>query len=111
MTYDYACDKCRTIFQLERRMGHAKPHEPCPNCKDEGRRLYSANIYLNGTKVTHPEYNPAFGCVVKNKRHKEDLAKAMNVHEVGNDFGSGDKMGKHFDKVREDRRRKVWDDI
>lgn len=87
-------------------------NETCPKCGEFAvRQFVPSKLYINGAKVTHPEFNPGLGCVVRNKRHKEDLMKAKGVVEVGNDFKSGEKMNQHFDAARAEKHRKGWDDL
>lgn len=73
------------------------------------QRLYSANVQLVGTKVRDPEYQPAFGSIVKNKRELKDLMKKHNVEEVGNE--KPQTIHKHFDKVREEKRNREWEKV
>jgi len=86
-------------------------NETCPKCGEYAiRQFVPTKLHISGASVTHAEYNPGLGCVVKNKRHKEDLMKQKGVVEVGNDFGSGEKMNVHFDKGREEKFKKRWED-
>ena len=86
-------------------------NETCPKCGEYAIRQFVPSIlHITGAKVTHAEFNPGLGCVVKNKRHKEDLMKQKNVVEVGNDFKSGEKMNQHFDAGRAEKMRKRWED-
>jgi len=86
--------------------------EFCPKCDEEAIRIrFPKRTYLNGTKVTHAEYNPGLGCVVKNKRHKEDLCKERNLVEVGNDYGDGEKMQTDYDNSRADKHAQGWKDV
>jgi putative FmdB family regulatory protein len=40
-TYDYACDECGAMFELERPMTEASAPAPCPVCAHPGRRVYT----------------------------------------------------------------------
>ena len=75
------------------------------------RQFVPSKLHITGAKVTHPEYNPGLGCVVKNKRHKEDLMKRKGLVEVGNDFRSGADMQKTFDQARAEKREKSWESV
>jgi hypothetical protein len=48
---------------------------------------------------------------VKNKRHRQELAKQKGLVEVGNDFGAGEKIQKQFEAERAARREKEWDKL
>ena len=63
---------------------------------------------FSGTAVQNAEYNPGLGCVVKNKAHRDELAKRKGLVEVGNDFKGGEGMQKHFDKKRDEAREERW---
>lgn len=85
-------------------------NETCPSCGEYAiRQFVPSKLHIVGASVTHAEYNPGLGCVVKNKHHKEDILKRRGLVEIGNDFGSGDKMHKVFDQAREKKREKSWE--
>lgn len=67
------------------------------------------NIYVSKAAVTHAEYNPGLGCVVKSEYHKKELLKERNLVEVGNDFKGGEKMSKEFDANREKKLADRWE--
>jgi Golgi nucleoside diphosphatase len=86
-------------------------NETCPKCGEFAvRQFVPSRLHITGAKVTHAEYNPGLGCVVKNKAHKADIMKAKGVVEVGNDFKSGESMNQHFDTARTEKMRKRWED-
>jgi hypothetical protein len=86
-------------------------NETCPRCGEFSIRAFMPErVYFSGQKVEHAEYNPGLGCVVKNKSHKEDLLKRKGLVEVGNDFRSGDGMQTKFDKDREAKKQKRYDE-
>ena len=112
-TYDYICPKCKTEFYEIRGIRDYcdDPGSTCTKCGhrcgSDDRDLSKSKVTFSGTAVQNAEYNPGLGCVVKNKAHREELAKRKGLVEVGNDFGGGEKMQKHFDqKKREDREAK-----
>jgi putative FmdB family regulatory protein len=39
--YDYTCDDCEAIYELERPMGDASLPAACPVCDRPGRRVYA----------------------------------------------------------------------
>lgn len=112
MTYEYRCIKCDRRFEVIKSVRDIDVNEFCPRCEAPGERQFvPSRVYFNKTAVTHAEYNPGLGCVVKNKAHLEDLCKQKDVVQVGNDFTSGEKMDQKFEKDREEKRQKSWDDI
>jgi putative FmdB family regulatory protein len=40
-TYDFSCDACDAIFEIERPMREVDKPAPCPVCDEPGRRVYS----------------------------------------------------------------------
>lgn len=109
MTYEYHCRACDHWFDVIKSYKDMERNENCPECGEFGfRQFVPSKVSFNSTSVQNAEYNPAFGEVVKNKRHREDLAKRKGMVEVGNDYGSAEKMQKHFDEVREKKREDRW---
>ncbi len=87
----------------------------CPHCgylcgRDD-RDFSNCRFTFSGTAVTSAEYNPGLGTVVKNKYHKSEIMKSKGVVEVGNDFGGGDKMQKHFETRKQEEQAKAWEKI
>lgn len=112
MTYEYRCLSCETSFDVLKSVAEIDRAESCPSCQGAtARQFVPSKIYFSGTKVTHAEYNPAFGCVVNNKRHKDRLCKEKGMVEIGNDFGSGEKMQAHFEGEQKRKREKAWEDL
>ncbi len=55
-----------------------------------------------------PEYNPAFGRVVKNRQERKELAKQLNMVEVGNEKPST--IHKESDKIYNDNMARDYED-
>lgn len=106
--YVYDCSKCDHEFELTRPMSEYKDPGNCPQCGNVGEKIVTMPYGFIGTKVENAEYNPAFGCIVKNKRHRNYLAESKNLVEIGNE--NPNTMHKNFDKQRADKRKKVWED-
>lgn len=107
--YLYGCSKCRHEFEEVKPISEYDQPANCPDCGKVGKKLVTAPSVFIGTKIEHAEYNPAFGCVVKNKRHRQYLAESKNLVEIGNEKVST--VHKTFDTQREEKRKKTWDDI
>ena len=39
--YDYKCEQCETVFDVERSMNDASEPHPCPFCGDPSRRVFT----------------------------------------------------------------------
>lgn len=107
--YDYDCEKCDKEYEIIKSIKEYDGKDQCPTCGNIGKRKLSRNIYFTGTKVEDAEYNPAFGKVTKSKKHRDELAKRMNLVEIGNE--KTETIHNVFDKAREDKRKKAYDDI
>jgi putative FmdB family regulatory protein len=105
--YEYQCEKCDEAYEVLKSIKIYDGKDPCPQCGNVGDRVFSSKVSFIGAKVEDAEYNPAFGQVVKGKRHREELAKKNGMVEVGNE-----NLGKHQDQLAQDKRKrqqKEWD--
>lgn len=109
MIYPYACDTCEVKTEIVKSMHDSSRIEKCSTCNTVLRRIYTT-FQTIGTSVQNAEFNHGLGCVVKNKYHREELAKQRGFVEVGNDFGSGEKMQQHFEKRKQEEKEKIWED-
>ena len=106
--YEWRCQKCDIQFETVQSIKEYNGKTSCVTCGNEtSERILSADVYFIGAKVESAEYNPAFGQVVKNKRHREELAKARGLIEIGNE--KPDKIHKKFESDRIEKRKKEWD--
>lgn len=113
MTYEYYCQGCKATFDV------IKPHTQmldvalcaCCHSPQTTRIPFPRRLQLHRTAVKHAEYNPAFGMVVKNDRHKDYLCKSKDLVEIGNDFKSGQSMQHDYMKSRETKRKQAWDNL
>lgn len=100
MIYEYQCNQCAVIFDVVKAVADFERAESCA-CGGDAKRLFRPKIHLSGTAVEHPEYNPAFGQVVKNKRERQELAKQRGMIEIGNDKPKVEKpdLSKRYDEA------------
>jgi len=82
MIYEYKCPQCETKFDVVKHHNDYNREEHCPNCDDEAARVFSTP-YI--PKAYHAEYNQGLGCVVKSKKHKEEICKRKGLIEVGSE--------------------------
>jgi putative FmdB family regulatory protein len=108
-SYDYACNDCDREYEIYKSIKEYDGKDPCPFCGLVGRRLLSANISFLGEKVESPEYNVGLGKVVRNSKHRAELAKSMNLVEIGNE--NPETFHNKFEKERESKRLKSYDDV
>lgn len=122
--YDLACKKCGRIVKITK----AKKSDPNPNCefwnclsdrtfvldrpkKNKPFKIQKSGLTFIGTKVEDAEYNPGLGCITKNKRHREEIAKRLGVVEIGNDYKSPNDIHSTNDKALAEKRKKAWDSV
>lgn len=111
MIYLYACEKCDIEFDVSKPLSDLDRAESCTNCGNIASRQVTAPMCLIGTAVESPEYNHGLGCVTKSSKHRAEIAKSRGLVEIGSDFSSSEKLQNHYDKVREDKRNKSYEDI
>lgn len=108
--YDYFCEKCDKPYVIEKiSIKEWTGKDPCPTCNVIGYRVFSGKIEFSGTKIEDAEYNIGLGCITKSKRHRDELVKRKELIEVGNE--DPNKIHSHFDKDREDRRKRSWENV
>lgn len=108
MTYQYVCEKCRHSFDVVKSHHDMERNENCDKCGEFAvREFVPQRVHLVGTRVTHAEYNPGLGCVVKSKAHLKDICKQKGVEEIGNE--KPETIHKHFDSMREAKREEAWE--
>lgn len=107
--YDYFCQKCDADYEIIKSIKEYDGKDPCPQCGNVGSRILSKDIFFTGTKIEDAEWNPGLGAITKSKKHRDELAKSKNLVEIGNE--NPDSIHKHFDKAREEKQKKAYDDI
>jgi len=115
--FNYRCPKCDFVCSILKDTSLSDRDENCEKC---GKKLSSENRLIQnnrkasnysiiGAKVENAEFNYGLGAVTKNKYHRSELAKRKNCVEVGNDFVSGEKMQKSFEKKKSEELENKWE--
>lgn len=113
MTYEYSCTNatCLNRFDVIKSVKDMDVNEFCPICAHGAERKFvPSRVYFSKTSVEHAEYNPGLGCVVKNRQHREELAKQRGLVEIGNDYSSPEVIHKEMDTKREEIREARYDE-
>ena len=108
-TYDFSCQQCDESYEIIKSIHEYDGKDRCPKCNEIGHRIYSSKVSFIGTKVEDREFNVGLGKITKGKRHREELAKAMNIVGIGNE--KTETIHNYFDRSREEARKKRYDDI
>lgn len=108
----YSCS-CGHSFDKYRNRDQFYEPIPCEKCATEiiyesAKSKSAKNYTIIGAKVQNAEYNPGLGTVVKNNQHKKEICKQKEIFEVGNDYGSGEKMQKEFEKKKKTEKEARW---
>jgi putative FmdB family regulatory protein len=107
LVYPYSCTK-HGEFDVVKHHSESSREEKCPKCGKQAQRLYVGAMFI-GTAVQSAEFNPGLGQVVKSKYHRQEICKARDLVEVGNEKPATFK--KHFEAQREAKRRKAYDEV
>lgn len=106
-TYVYKCVACGTKQEIVKTMHNATREEIC-GCGIVLDRVYTS-FQIMGAKVQDAEFNPGLGCVVRNARHRKELADRKGLIEVGNE--SADTLHRETVVKRAKEREKEWDNL
>ena len=101
MIYPYECE-CGFKTDIIKSVRDIDNSEKCPKCDTiMSRKIAGGNGFLYA-EVEDAEYNPGLGCVVKNKKHRAEIAKQRGLVEVGNED-----MNKIMKRQDVERERKI----
>ncbi len=88
----------------------------CPKCNNKlnaKHRLISTRGYFTGAKVEDAAFCPAMGCVVRNSKHRREIAKRRGLEEIGNE--KPETIARHFDEKQAEIEKKQeaqrYDDV
>lgn len=109
MVYEYNCTTCDISVEVTKPMEDHRRIEICHSCGGQMVSIVTGGRGFSYKKNEWPEYNPAFGRVVKNSSERKNLAREKGLIEVGSEdiIKLGDKM----DKDKKDKADKEWSDI
>lgn len=107
MIYEYECPCCSFTTDVIKHHTESGRDETCSVCSATMERIYT--VAPRASKMERAEFNPAFGCVVKSKTHREQLAKERGMVEVGNE--KIDNVHKIHENRLKEKLKKSWDDV
>ena len=88
MEYPYQCKECKKLFSVFKSVKDINELETCPDCKavcDEHCRYIGRTTFYGADDWDKAEYNPAFGKIIKNRKHRDLEAKRRGMVEIGNE--------------------------
>jgi putative FmdB family regulatory protein len=83
--YPYKCTTCPHHFDVAKSVRQIDDPETCPKCQSDSKRYLVAVNFNGASDWDKAEYNPGLGCIVKNTKHRERIAKARGLIELGNE--------------------------
>jgi len=83
--YEYHCQRCENVFDVVKPLAHLNDPEFCSCGSDKTKRQISRTHFYGAGDWDKAEYNPAFGKIIKNSKHRAEEAKARGWLEVGNE--------------------------
>ena len=107
MIYEYEC-KEHGAFEVCKAMSEAHLAEVCPTCQVPATRLWFNRGGFTGEKVEHAEWNPALGCIIKNSKHRAEVAASKGLVEIGNE--KPDTVHKEMNQLIETRRNQRYEE-
>lgn len=83
--YPYACKSCDHHFDVAKSVRQIDDAEFCPLCQSDSKRYLVAVNFNGASDWDKAEFNAGLGCIVKNAKHRERIAKERGLIEVGNE--------------------------
>ena len=111
--YPYACpsSSCCHTWEVVKKVADLDRAEECPQCGEMGRRFIARTHFYGASDWDKAEYNPGLGCVVKNSKHRAQIAKERGLVEIGNDYKHPDTYHDNNDKARHDKWERSWAEV
>ncbi len=102
MRYPYQCQDCSHEFDVIKSIRDIENIEACQACNSlQTTRLIGCHTFYGAGHWDKAEYNPGLGQIIKNPKHRAEVAKRKGLIEVGNeDF---DKTCERLDKRADER--------
>jgi len=101
--YPYECNKCRKEWDVYKPLADIDRKEVCLCCgSDDTIRRIALTNFFGADDWDKAEYNPAFGKVIRNRKHRDAEAKARGMIEIGNE--KTEDIHKSADKTLNDNR-------
>ena len=111
--YPYFCPHCENLRDIIKPVRDIDRLERCETCDtelDSSCRRIGGGTYFIGASVEDAEFNPGLGCVVKNKRHREQICKDRGLIEIGNDVDPK-KQAADIDRAEKRRTKELVEGI
>jgi putative FmdB family regulatory protein len=108
MRYPYRCSECSFEFDVIKSLKDIDQVENCSDCGAVAER-FIARTHFYGARVEDAEFNPALGCIVKNRKHRDSIARDRGLIEIGNE--DCEKTIQRYEQDRERKLEQAWDKV
>lgn len=106
--YPYHCKDCEHDFDVAKSVADIDQTELC-QCGSNNTVRNIALVSIEKSSAIQPYYEPALGCMINSKSHKQRILKDRGLEEVGNT--SPDTLYKNIEQEREKRVAASWDKL
>jgi len=84
MIYEYECDRCGGVHEIEKPFSEYERAETCSDCNSPMHRLVTA-VNFSGEKVEDAYFHPSLGQVVSGDKEAALIAKSRGMECIGNE--------------------------
>lgn len=106
--YPYLCKMCQREFDVVKPVAEIDTPERCECGGLDTVRLIALSN-LEKSSMQQPYFEPALGCEIKGKGHRERILKERGLEEVGTT--SPDTMYKNLEGQREKQKAREWAEL
>lgn len=107
--YPYQCQSCYREFDVIKSVIDIDQEEICEQCGNAETKRLIAMSNLEKSSMQQPYYEPALGCIINGKGHKQQILKERGLEEVGTT--NPDTMYKDLEQQKAKERARQWDDL
>jgi predicted nucleic acid-binding Zn ribbon protein len=107
MMYDYRCEKCENDEVVIKPASDYNKSEFCQFCQLEMIKVFSKTQII--CDKSSYEYCHSLGQIVKNNRHRRELAKERGMVEVGTE--TPEKIHAKNEKDLNEKIQRRWDEV
>jgi putative FmdB family regulatory protein len=84
--YDWECQDCKASFEVIRSYQEYNLPAICNACQSSNTiRLISQTSFYGAGGWDSVSYNPGLGCITKNTKHAEQIARQRNLIPIGSE--------------------------
>lgn len=105
MKYAYRC-ACKNMWDVVKSLSEIDNVETCEKCGQTGERFIAGFSFYGASDWDKTEYNPGLGCITRNSKHRDQIARSRGLIEIGNE--DPNKLHAHYEAQRERDHAQRW---